>query len=42
MEKTENEDSSVLRIELNTGEGVVNKTGLVPALTIIEKLLSEV
>lgn len=42
MEKTKNEDSSALRIELNSRDGVVNKTDLVPALMAIKKLLSEV
>lgn len=39
MEKTKNEDSSALRIELNARDGVVNETGLVPTLMVIKKLL---
>lgn len=42
MEKTRNEDSSALRIEVDAKDGVVNKTDLVPALMVVKKLLSEV
>lgn len=39
--RSQNQDSTVLRIELKAGERVVNKTDLVSAHTGIKKLPSE-